>query len=403
MEEGGSDMERLKRQKMANVLQRLLNFLGFAVGIVLMLLILSPMGDSTFLVDEVLAAGSQQGGGKMLKGGQGGNGQGGQLSGSKSGAKGVKDAVLAEEEDDDSDRPPWAGGNPTENPHSGGGEGKPDNAGTMKGDFYGDLIVLLRDPITGVPLEPVDDEGNVLVGEFVICLDAACTSTVASVDGEIPEGVTPIEVDFGRAAVARSPDKVTEKALDDAITKLTTGDVELSTDAAGRISYTVDGVTYTIDSPLENLALYIDLMQGLASEYTSLAESALGSLANLDTAASLLAAVADKTGDISLDYVVYDNVITGVVPAGSYYDYEDFSYNRDDYPTDYVYFYMDGTELKTATLDINLYLADDTINGALTSDGGATLFAAAADDAVEVIELIHTQIHDAILPGTVTP
>src|SRR6056297_625791 len=181
----------------------------------------------------------------------------------------------------------------------------------MKGDFYGDLIVLLRDPITGVPLEPVDDEGNVLVGEFVICLDAACTSTVASVDGEIPEGVTPIEVDFGRAAVARSPDKVTEKALDDAITKLATGDVELSTDAAGRISYTVDGVTYTIDSPLENLALYMDLMQGLASEDTSLAESALGILANLATAASLLAAVADKTGYISLDYVVYDNVITG--------------------------------------------------------------------------------------------
>ena len=220
------------------------------------------------------------------------------------------------------------------------------------------------------------------------------------IDGEIPEGTVTLEVDFGRAAVARSPDKVTEKALTDALTKLTADGVELSTDTSGRISYTVDGVTSTIDSPLENLALYIDLMEGLSSDGTSQAESALGSLATMDTAASLLAAVADKTGDITIDYVVYQNVITGVVPSGDYYDYSTFTYTR-DFPTDYTYFYMDGENVESATLDINLYLAD--VNGELTSDGGATLFSAAADDAVEVIELIHTQIYDALLPGTVTP
>ena len=85
----------------------------------------------------------------------------------------------------------------------------------------------------------------------MVCLDAACTETVPTIDGEIPAGVTPIEVEFGRAAVARSPDKVTEKALTDALTKLTADGVVLSTDTAGRISYTVDGVTSTIDSPLE--------------------------------------------------------------------------------------------------------------------------------------------------------
>ena len=215
------------------------------------------------------------------------------------------------------------------------------------------------------------------------------------IDGEIPEGTVTLEVDFGRAAVARSPDKVTEKALTDALTKLTADGVVLSTDTSGRISYTVDGVTSTIDSPLENLALYIALVTG--DEETVLA---LGDLATMNTAASLLAAVADKTGDISLDYVVYNNVITGVVPSGDFYDYSTFTYTR-DFPTDYTYFYMDGEDLKSATLDINAYLADVSVNGLLTSDGGATLFSAAADDALEVIELVHTQIHDSVLPGTI--
>ena len=385
-------MKNMERARLANAVKRLVKLLGIAVGIVLMVLFMTPTTNN-----EALAAGSdsQQASGKMMKGGQGGGSQGGLATGSKSGAKGVKDAVLADEGDDDSDRPAWAGGNPTENPHSGGGEGKPASAGTMKGDDYGDLIVLLRYPDTGEPI--------LLDGELQVCLDADCVETVPMVEGEIPVGTTPIEVEFGRAAVARSPDKVTEKALTDALTKLTTEGVILSTDTSGRISYEVDGVINTIDSPLENLALYIDLMAGLASDETTQTEEALGVLATMDTAASLLAALGDKTGDVSLDYVVYNNVITGVVASGDYYDYSDFDAYIRDYPVDYIYYYMDGTDVKSATLDINVYLADDSINGELTSDVGATLFAAATDDAVEVIELIHTQIHDAILPGTVTP
>ncbi len=329
--------------------------------------------------------GAGAGGGQGQQGAGGAGGQAGQ-----GGKKGI-DKVL--EGDDDSDRPAWAGGNTAENPHSGGGGGKPDSAGTMKGDDYGDLIVLMRDPITGEPLTDAN-------GELLICLDVACTSTVPTVDGEIPAGVTPIEVDFGRAAVARSPDKVTDKALTDALAKLTADGVVLSTDEAGRITYTVDGVTSTIDSPLENLALYVDLLEGLTSTSTSPTEAALDSLATLDTAASLLAGVADKTGDISVDYVVYNNVISDVVDSGDYYNYSTFTYNR-SYPTDYLYSYsLDGNvTVLSATLDINAYL--DAVNGDLPDDGGVTAFAAAADDALEVIELIHTQIHDSILPGTV--
>lgn len=311
--------------------------------------------------------------------------------GQQGGKKGM-DKVL--EGDDDSDRPEWAGGNPTLNPHSGGGEGKPDDAGTMKGDDYGDLIVLLRNPVTG---EPITENG-----EYLVCLDAACTETVPTVDGEVPEGVTAIEVEFGRAAVGRSPSKVTDHALAEAIDKLTADGAVITQDEAGRITITIDGISSTIDSPLENLALYIDLMTGLASDATSAAEAALGSLATLDTAASLLAGVADKTGDITIDYVVYNNVIVDVVESGDYYDFSSFAYVR-SFPTDYSYYYTPdgGVTVLSATLNVNDYL--DATNGTLPTDGGVTLFTAAADDAVEVIELIHTQIHEGVLPGTITP
>jgi hypothetical protein len=329
----------------------------------------------------------QQGGGGAGQGQHGAGGQGGQ------GAKKGMDKVL--EADEDSDRPPWAGGNTAENPHSGGGGGKPGGAGDKKGDEYGDLIVLARDPLTGEPLTNAD-------GELLICLDVACTQTVPTEEGEIPAGVTPIEVEFGRAAVARSPSKVIDKALADAIAKLTATGAVISQDEAGRITITVDGVTSTIDSPLENLALYVDLMTGLASSSTSDAEAALGSLATLDVAASLLAGVADKTGDISVDYVVYNNVIANVVDSTEYYDFSSFSYTR-SYPTDYSYFYSldGGTTVLSATLNINDYL--DAVNGSLPTSDGVTLFAAAADDALEVIELIHTQVFSEVLPGTVIP
>ena len=369
----------------------------------------SFMGIETGMSSIVSTAYAAKGDGQGAMGAGGQGGQGGQAAGGQGqrgggqgqrGGKSVAD-VLAEEADDDSDRPDWAGGNTEANPHTPGGGGKPSGAGTTKGDDYGDLIVLLRDPETGAPIpDPV-------TGELQVCLDAACTETVTMVEGEIPEGTTTVEVDFGRAAVARSPANVIDKALTDAITKLTAEGVVISTDEAGRITFTVDGVTSTIDSPLENLALYIDLMTGLASESTSDTEAALGVLATLDTAASLMAGVADKTGDITLDYVVYQNVIAGVVDSGDYYDFSSFTttvYTR-DYQTDYVYLFQIVDEegnvvgAEPRTLDINAYL--EAVNDPLPDVDGAALFAAAADDAVEVIELVHTQIVTGDeLPGT---
>jgi len=308
--------------------------------------------------------------------------------------RGKGERVIIILEDDDSDRPAWAGGNPELNPHAKAGGGKPTGAGSKKGDLYGDLIMLLRDPVTG--------EAIVENGEYLICLDVACTETVPTIDLEVPDAVTPIEVDFGRASIARAPDAVTDKALDDALAKLTADGVIIGTDDAGRITYTIDGVTSTIDSPLENLALYVDLMVGLSSDVGDTAtEEALGDLATLETAAALFAGVADKTGDITIDYLYYQNQITGVVESpDTYYDYADFTYDRDYLATYSYWVSIDGADPVSKTLDINTYL--EAVNGALPDDGDyAALFTAAADDALEVIELVHTQVYTEILPGTV--
>jgi hypothetical protein len=337
--------------------------------------------------------GQQGGGGGGQGAGKAGGQAGGQMQGAggQGGAKSIDRVLEAEEVDDDSDRPTWAGQPGGEDRPGGGGNVEP---GTVKGDEYGDLIVLLRDPVTGEPI--------MQAGEYLVCLDAACEQEpVPTVEGEVPAGVTPVEVDFGRASLARAPTSVIDHALEEALSNLTADGVVLATDPAGRITYTVDGVTNTIDSPLENLALYVDLMTGLASNNTtSETEAALGDLATLDTAAALLAGAADKTGDISLDFVVYENVIADVVAdADSYYDFKGFTYDRDFGETTY-WVSIDGADPVTMTIDLDAYL--EAINGELPdSKEFAALFAAAADDALEVIEFVHTAVQTEILPGTV--
>ena len=359
-------------------------------GTAVLSLLTAPLFVNDFSGAGVVNAAEMSGKGPQgAGGGQGQKGAGGQ--GGQDARKGMSKVLEA---DDDSDRPSWAGVS--------GGEGRPGgggntDAGTVKGDEYGDLIVLLRDPLTGEPIK--------IDGEYQICLDVACTQTVPMVDGEVPEGVTPLEVEFGRTSLLRSPDNVTDHALAEALAKLTADGAVISQDTAGRITITVDGVTSTIDSPLENLALYIDLMKGLADSTTlSQTEAVLGDLATLDVAASLLAGGADKTGTLTVDFVVYNNVIADVVESGDFYDFSSItptSYTR-EYPTDYKYFYTtdDGITVLSATLNINEYL--EAINGALPSDGGVTMFTTMADDALEVVELTHTQIHTELLPGTVT-
>ena len=302
--------------------------------------------------------------------------------------------IIIIEEDDDSDRPVWAGGSKELNPHR--GEGNP-SPGTAKGDLYGDLVYLLRDPETGLPIE-VDENGDPVgegeVGVYAACLDTACVEYEPIIDGEIPADA--IEVDFGRTNIMRAPDSVLQHSLDEVLSKLAAA-TTVATDEAGRL--VLDGAT--IDSPLENLALYEALISG---------EVSLDGYDSLLLATSALAGAADKTGTIDLDFLYNVNTISGINTGDlEYYDYSDFTYVRnydDDADGDgtidpYSYYYLDedGNPV-SASLYIDDYLA--SVNGDLPSSSDyATLFAAAADDALEVIELIHTQIHDEKLPGTI--
>lgn len=217
-----------------------------------------------------------------------------------------------------------AGGGQGSGGGGGSGGGKPDGAGDKKGDLYGDQYVLLRDvdPTDGGGSgEPVLDANGqpILVGSNGLPI-----YYVMNTDGdyEIPADQVAFTqtVELERANVARAPDKVMEKSLDAAMAKIDAASV-LSIDPAGRIM--CDGVT--IDSPLENLALYQSLMTaGGQSSWPAVTQywpQALQDLLGNDVTSpdwdpsSLLGAAFSKSAPISFDAVLYQNTVLGVNSA----------------------------------------------------------------------------------------
>ncbi len=295
--------------------------------------------------------------------------------------KGQKDVMMKGQggpgDESDSDRPIWAGvkGGKT------GGGGQPAGSGTTKGDLYGDLWVILRDangePILkdGKYVQPIDAEGNLVpLDEEGAPIDASLTQ----------------EVTFSRLSVARAPSKVLTHSLDEALTKIKTTDAAITLDAAGRV--VVDGST--IDSPLENLALYKAVMTDtLPADVKALLP------ANL-SAASLLAAAADKTSTINVDTVVYLNNFIGVntvtngVPT-SYYDFATFDYDREatykDATATVLVLQSDGVTYNQATVNLydTVFSGSDWVDPTVQTSAGADDFAAAANDALRVIEYVH--------------
>ena len=192
----------------------------------------------------------------------------------------------------------------------------------------GDLFVLYRDT-DGLPVlvgnlcqQPLAAPGVTLpaIGDTLACIPASETaSCVIPVDHETCAVVAGYEtytqeVDFGRTSVIRSPVSVLEASLEEAITKLATAQC-LSLDPAGRLVITseIDGevVSAAIDSPLENLAIYRQLMLTgyLGSEANPIA---LPDPNVLNIAARGLGAASDKTGKVTVDQVVYLNQIMGL-------------------------------------------------------------------------------------------
>jgi hypothetical protein len=122
------------------------------------------------------------------------------------------------------------------------------------------------------------------------------------------------EVELGRLSVARSPDQVLDRALAEAVASLTPEMItyyEMSLeDAQAELSLNFDNVTF-IDSPLQNLALLGDLLEG---------GTALTSVVDNDStllAAMLLGAASDKTVPITTATVVAVTTILGTPIDGT--------------------------------------------------------------------------------------
>lgn len=214
-------------------------------------------------------------------------------------------------------KPPDAG--------NGGGAG----SGNSPPD-YGDLFVLHRDA-DGIPrLTNELCQQPIAAAPFAGCINVpagegenASKCLLIPVDPAnctvLPEyTIYTQEVDFGRISVARAPATVLESQLEDALLNLSTAGC-ISLDPAGRLVYsskssTGDTVSSAIDSPLQNLAIYRQLMlTGTLGPNVSLP----GNNTWLDTAARGLGAAVDKTGKVTVDMVVYLNQILGLTDKNS--------------------------------------------------------------------------------------
>ncbi len=202
----------------------------------------------------------------------------------------------------------------------GGIPGPPGDQGGSEPPDYGDLIMLYRDA-NGVPI---------LTNETDLCQQPiAFPSDTCLLDCSGPDPcLVPVnaatctvevgfetctrEVEFGRINEARAPATVLEAQLEDVIVNLATADC-ITLDPAGRLvtsRVTEDVVsTNAIDSPLQNLAIYKQLiLTGFLG-----AEPGIALPANtLDTAARGLGVAVDKSGEFNVDMLAYLNQIMGL-------------------------------------------------------------------------------------------
>jgi hypothetical protein len=291
--------------------------------------------------------------------------------------------------DQDSDRPDWAG-----TPGGSAGRGSPPDAGGG-GDLFGDMYVILRDE-QGVPiLSPEGFPQPIAADGSLIPLDE---------DGHVLDESLVQEVEIGRTNVARSPESVIENRAEEVIDVLNSA-TAVSFDPAGRLVVTVDGVAKTIDSPLENLAIYVALMT--TGTIDGVDNPALGDLFLVDgektaedlaAATTFLAAATDKSSAFTTDEIAYVNLILdidtktieGTNVTYSAVDYSTFTYDRQatfgDVSTTILVQQEDGSWMPT---EVNIY---ETIFGSATdtaADGTLEAFTQAADDARMVINYIH--------------
>jgi len=128
------------------------------------------------------------------------------------------------------------------------------------------------------------------------------------------------EVELGRLNVARSPGHVLSQALSEAISGINSNDTLYTGTFDAANEAILDGTAVRIDSPLENLALYKELLvdgqivlnDGGTPDDTSDDTVLSSSMSNLELAAIFLGGASDKTVEVTDDTVTAVNTILGV-------------------------------------------------------------------------------------------
>jgi hypothetical protein len=309
----------------------------------------------------------------------------------------------------------------------GGGTGGGGGGGgtTSKGTIFGDLIVVLRDA-NGVPIlndqqcvqpisyTPVGDAQAADPADYTepamydygqpVYLLPLVGGTDLTIACDIQTGYTGVAVEFGRLSVGRSPDRVLAKQLADVSTLLAT-DTSLTLDASGRIVVN----DAALDSPLQNLAIYQQLLeQGTLTGATL----PIGGLDFMELAAAAFAAASDKTAVQTIDTVQYVNRILKIatdtkvldlapVPNGlseKYVSFADFNYNRSVmFPGCITYWDLSsGSPVKTGPDKIvDVVFPNQTQDVDLTN---AKAFASMVDDARQVLLFVHDQVEILVDP-----
>jgi hypothetical protein len=340
------------------------------------------------------AAAATQSEGHKGQGAKGGGEKGKAGQGMRQGNKSVAD-ILSDDGEEDSDRPDWAG--------TPGKEGKPGSgssgSSTKKGGDYGDIVVMLR-----------NDDGSLVQDGDTTYAVAPDGTIIPIVGGEIPEGSDVQAVEFGRLNIARAPSKVLDHSLVEALSKLDGGvfGETVTLDPSGRL--VIDGST--IDSPLENLALYEALLT-TASVDGVITLSATGSSdgvdatytfsvpddIRLDLAAAAIAAASDKTGELTIDEIVGISSFIGVDDELASY-VTSYTYDRDMAYADadvWVLIEDGGVYVPTEVqildvVDFNTTEINSIKDNVLPT--GIDVFTQAADDSVQVLEYVHDNALD---------
>jgi len=320
------------------------------------------------------------------------------------------------------------------NATGGGGGGK-----SKVSPDYGDLYRLFRD-LNGVPI--LSDIGclqplNIFGG--LVPLDEYCE--VVEGDGILP----PEEVDFGRLSVARSPESVLEASFDEVISLIKSSSF-VDIDPAGRLMLEteifdqetgeVETAWKTIDSPLENLALYVHLMKyGHVQTATGViadeegdvityrpaldpdadygkfgtnvrfllpmipggVEAEKPTVKDLTFSAFFLAGAADKTGEITVDLVQYinrilaiPNLTNSITENPDFVDFRHMAYCRDDNFDKEVAVILPANIAGTwYVTDVNLLDWLDVANNDQSASYNIAAFVKAAKGALSVILFIH--------------